>query len=208
MPAQGRQHGRVLRLLHESRDPPIVRHFHDSECPRGLRPHRRRRHRDLRPGRDVLLEDLAKIHLVELIAGKNDSELVRIGGKVIEVLPHRVGRALIPIHAVGALLRRENLDESGGEGVEPIALLDVPVEGSTVELCEQEDPAQVRIEAIGDRYVHQTILAREGDRRFGPILGEREEPRARTTPHDHGENIMGTDGDVPGHGGYIRVEFA
>ena len=51
-------------------------------------------------------------------------------------------------------------------------------------------------------------LPARGTAGFGPILGEREEPRARTTPHNHGENIMGTDGDVPGHGGYIRVEFA
>ena len=123
---------------------------------------------DLGTRRDVLPDDLPEIHLIELIAGKNDSELVGIRGKMIEILSHRVGRALIPVHAVGALLRRENLDEAGGEGVEPIALLDVPVEGSTVELCEQEDPAQVRIEAVGDRYVHQTVLAREGDRRFRP----------------------------------------
>src|SRR5262249_37003866 len=32
--------------------------------------------------------------------------------------------------------------------------------------------------------------------------GEGEEPRARTTSHDHGDHVMGTDGDVPGHGSF------
>ncbi len=152
----------------------------------------------------MLLQDPAKIHLVELVAGKNEDQPVRIGIQVHEILPHRVGRALIPVHAARALFRGQDLHEPGREGVEPVALLDVPVEGAAVELGEQEDPAQVGIEAVADGDVHQPVLARQGHGRLGPVLGEREQPRARTASHDHCEDIMCADGDVPGHGG-IRV---
>ncbi len=172
--AQRGQHRRVPWLLDESRDAPVVRYFHDAEGTRRLRAHRRRGHRDFRPGRHMLLQDPAKIHLVELVARKNEDQAVRIGIQVQEILPHRVGRALIPVHAARALFRGQDLHEPGREGIEPVALLDVPVEGAAVELGEQEDPAQVGIEAIADGDVHQPVLARQGHGRLGPVLGERE----------------------------------
>ena len=78
----------------------------------------------------------------------------------------------------GALLRGQDLDESGREIVEPVALLDVPVERPAVELGEQEDPAELGVEAVADGDVDQAVLARERHRGLGAVLRQREEAGA------------------------------
>src|SRR5262249_18791407 len=98
-----------------------------------------------------------------------------------EVLSDGVGGALIPGHAFRGLLRRHDLDETGRELIEAIALLDVAVQRTRVELSEDEDPSNVGVDAVADGNVHQAILAAQRDRRLGPILGQREKPPARAT---------------------------
>ena len=70
------------------------------------------------PGLDVLLEHLAEVHAVELIAAEDDVVLVRVLEEIAEVLPHGVGGALVPARVRGRLLRGEDLDEAAGEIVE------------------------------------------------------------------------------------------
>jgi hypothetical protein len=59
----------------------------------------------------VLLQDLPKIHAVQLVARKNDDVFVVALEEVPQILAHGVRRALVPAHAVRGLLRREDFHE-------------------------------------------------------------------------------------------------
>jgi hypothetical protein len=85
---------------------------------------------------------------VELIARENDVVLVRILEEVAEVLPHRVGRALIPARVRGCLLRGHDLDEAAREIVELVGRVDVLVQRRGVELREHVNPPQARVDAV------------------------------------------------------------
>ena len=62
------------------------------------------------------------------------------------------------------LLGGEDLDEALAEGVEPVGVGDVAVEGGGVELGEDVDLPQAGVEAVGDGDVDQAVLAAEGHR--------------------------------------------
>jgi hypothetical protein len=103
----------VRRFFHEPGDPPVHRGLHDAEGPGRGRRHGGRRDGDLGPGLHVLLEQRTEVHSVELVTGENEHQAVRVVVQVEQVLADRVGRALVPALPVGALLRREDLDEAG-----------------------------------------------------------------------------------------------
>ena len=136
------------------------------------------------------------VHPVELVAREDEHQAVAVRVDVHQVLPHGVGRALVPVGAVGALLGREDLDEAGREGVEPVALLDVAVERAAVELGEQEDPAEVGVEAVADGDVDQPVLAGERHRGLGAVLGQREEAGPGAAAHDDRDDVVRAKGGV------------
>ena len=111
--------------------------------------------------------------------------------EMLEILPHRVGRALVPGIAARRLLRRHDLDEAVGEIVELIALLDVPMQRRAVELREQEDALETRVEAIADRDIDDAIFARQRHGGLGAILGEREKSRPGATTENDRDDITG-----------------
>jgi hypothetical protein len=56
-------------------------------------------------------------------------------------------------------------------------------------LNEHGDFAKPRIEAIAQGYVDDAVFACKRDRRFGAVLGEREESFAAATGKDYGKDI-------------------
>ena len=64
---------------------------------------------------DVRVDQLGEIHAIDVVARENQ---VILGVDVAEMarrLPHRIGRALEPVLALGRLLGRQHFDESVGE---------------------------------------------------------------------------------------------
>ena len=78
------------------------------------------------------------------------------------------------MRVVRRLLGRENLDEPRAEQVHPVGLRDVPVQRGGVELREDENPTNVRVQAVADRDVDQPVFAANRNRRLRSVLGERE----------------------------------
>ncbi len=183
--------GVFLRLFHEARDPFLAVDLHDAERARIGAVDRNRGHRDVGAGADVLLDDRAEIHPVKLIAGKNEDVLVRRVGEVAEVLPDGIGRALVPGVAARRLLRGHDLDEAVGKIVELVALLDVPMQRGTVELGEQKDALEARVEAVADRDIDDAIFARQRHGRLGAVLRQRKEPRAGASAKNDRDDVAG-----------------
>ena len=76
----------------------------------------------------MLVQQRAKIHSVKLIAAENEVIIVGPFEEVANVLPHGVGRALVPLRACWSLLRGEYLDEAAREIIELVGRLDVAMQ--------------------------------------------------------------------------------
>ena len=198
---------RVLRLLHEAGDAPVGGDLHDAEGAGVAARHRDGGDGDVGAGGDVLLEDGAEVHAIELVAGEDEHQLVRVVREMDEVLPHGVGGALVPVDPVGGLLGGEDLDEAAGEDVEVVRVLDVAVERAAVELGQHEDAAELGVDAVADGDVDEAVLAAQGDRRLGAVLGQGEEPSAGAAAHDDGDDIEGAEslGLIHGCQGKMRL---
>ena len=181
---------RVLRLLHELSDGKIVVHPHQAQALDFRNGKGDRRDGHVRAGRDVLVDDFLEIHPVELVARKDEHEVVREVAKMLEIAAHRVGRALIPVLALLRLLGGEDVHEAAAKRIEVKGVLDVPVQRSGVELGQQKDAVDRAVDAVADRDIDEAILAGERHRRLAPLLGERMQTRAATAAHDDSQNIL------------------
>src|SRR5262249_1214510 len=106
-----------------------------------------------------------------------------------QVLPHRVGGPLVPGRVAEGLLGGKNFDEAARKMIEFIRLRNVPMQRSRIELCEQIDAAQVRVDAVGDRNINEAIFPRQRDRWFGPLLCERKESGPLPSSHNDRKDI-------------------
>jgi len=95
--------------------------------------------------------------------------------EVARSLAHGVRRALEPMRVVRRLLGRQNLDETLGEEIHAIRLRNVPVEGRRIELRQDEDPADIGVQAIADGDVDQAILPSDRNGGLRPVLSQREQ---------------------------------
>src|SRR5262245_2810595 len=109
--------------------------------------------------------------------------------KMQQVLPHRVSSSLIPRRVRERLFRREDFDEPAREMIELVRLRNVPVQRGGVELSEQVDALEVRVDAVGKWNVHQTILARQRHRRLGPLFRQWKKPGPLTAAHDYRQHV-------------------
>jgi len=165
--------GGVLGLLHELLDREVVGHPHEPQAlhPRYLKG--LRADRNVRTVGNVLLDDLPEVHAVELVPGEDQDQVVGILAEVDQVPAHGVRRALVPVEALLGLLGREDVDKPPAEGVELVGALHVAVQRRRIELREQENPVNVRVDAVADRNVHQPVFAGEGHRRLAAFIGQR-----------------------------------
>src|SRR5579863_8641657 len=96
-----------------------------------------------------------------------------LGSDGINVLVNGIGGALIPLVA-DALHRREHFDELTHLAAKNVpAFADVAVQRERLVLCEDIYAAQVRIEAVGECDIDDSVDAAEGDRRLGAVPSER-----------------------------------
>ena len=88
------------------------------------------------------------------------------------------------------MLRRENLDESVAEQIHPVGLCNVPVQGRRVELRQDEDPAEVGVQAVADWNVDQPVLPTDWHGRFRSLSGERKQSRSLPATENERKNLV------------------
>ncbi len=161
------------RLLDESGDPVPLIDLEDAQAARLVPGHGQTGHRDVGPGLDMGLEERPQVHPIELISRKDQVVGRGVVGEVQEVLPHRVRGALVPLLGLQASGRRPAPPRTPAERVEPVGVVDVPVEGRGVVLGKDVDLPKSRVHAVGDGDVHQAELAAKGNRGLGALCRER-----------------------------------
>lgn len=138
----------------------------------------------------MLLHHLAVIHLVDVVAGKNENVLGLLGADGVNVLINGVGGALIPVIA-DPPHGREDLDEFADFASENVpSFADVTVEGQGLVLGEDVDAAKIRIEAVGEGNVDDAIDAAEGHGGLGAIASERIEALSGAACQKHPESVF------------------
>jgi hypothetical protein len=138
----------------------------------------------------VRVDELGEVHAVDVVAGENQ---VVVGIDFTEVaggLSDGVGRALEPVFALRRLLRGQHFDEPLREQIHPVGLRDVPVERGRVELGQDVDPFEPRMQAVAERYVDQPVLAADRNGRLRSLVGEREEARPAAAAEDEREHVV------------------
>ncbi len=126
------------------RDPPVCPALHDPKLRNLCSGDRFGRERNIGAGLDMLAKQGTKIHSVKLIATENDVMVVRSFEEVTHVLPHGVGRPLIPLGAFRRLLRGEDVDEAARKIIELVARLDMAMERQAVELSQNVNRSEAR----------------------------------------------------------------
>ena len=134
-------------------------------------------HGDVGAGIHVLLQHLSVVHLVDVVAGKNDDVVGALAADGIDVLVDGVGGAQVPVGG-DAHLRRKNFDEFAEPHQRRPTLADVAVQAERLVLREDEDAAQVAVDAIGERDVDDAVDAAKGNGGFGAVARQRPQPFA------------------------------
>ena len=148
-------------------------HFHHPESRNFIGRNRQRCQRHLRIGVPVVRQHPAIVHLVDVIAGKNDYMLRLLAADRVNILIHSVGRPHVPVGS-GPLHGRHQLEKLAqllGHNSRP-AFADVPVQAQRLVLRQHINPAQSRIDAVGKRDIDNAVMPAKGHRRFGPVPGE------------------------------------
>ena len=136
-----------------------------------------RGHGHVGAGVHMLLEHLLVVHLVDVVAGKNDDVAGVLAADRIDVLIHGIGRAQIPVRG-NAHLRRQNFDEfAQAQQLRP-ALADVPVERERFVLRQDEYAAQIAVDAVGKGDIDDAINAAERHGGLGAVARQRPQPLA------------------------------
>src|ERR1044072_1963524 len=107
----------------------------------------------------MALEKLAIVHVIQMIAGKNQKRVDAPISDVRQYLAHCVGSSLKPVRARRCLLCCEYLDKSVRELREAISLRDVSIERGGVVLRQHESAQDVGVDAVGKRDIDETIFA-------------------------------------------------
>ena len=167
-----------LRLLDEPGHATVRVHAQKPEAGGVLLQHGNGRDRHVGAMTAMRFDQVAEVHPVKLVAGEDEHFVGVLALDVGDVLPHRVGRALIPVHALVRLLRREHFDEALAEHVELVRVRDVPVQADRKELREDVNVVQAAVDAVRDRDVDEPVLAGHGHGRLRARSREWVEPRA------------------------------
>ena len=108
------------------------------------------------------------------------------------MLPHRIGRSLIPGGRFVGLLGGQDFDIAAAEGVKGVSAANVPMEADRVELGHHVDPLHATVDAVRQRHVDDPVLTGERDGRFRAITGQRIKPGAPTTAQNQGQHVLDT----------------
>ena len=111
-----------------------------------------------------------------------------------QVFTDRVRGALVPGGVGEGLFGGKDFDKAAGKMVEFVRLRDMAVERGGIELGEQINAPEMRIDAVGDRNVHQAVFARQGNCGLRAVARQRKQPRPLPPAHNDREDIAGVSG--------------
>src|SRR6266481_2498464 len=134
------------------------------------------------------LKHLGVIHLIDVIAGENEDEFGALAADRVDVLVDSVGGALIPLLR-DAHLRREDLDVITKAREGRPARADVAVQAERFVLGEDENAAEIRIDAVRKRDVNNAVESAERNSRLGAVAGERPEAFALASGKKYNNGI-------------------
>src|SRR6266851_3648472 len=147
-----------------------------------------RRDGDVGAGVAVLLEHAAVIHFVDVIAGEDKDEFRALAADGVDVLVDSVGGALIPLLR-DAHLRREDFDVVAEAGERRPASADVAVKAESLVLGEDENAAEIRIDAVREGDVDDAIECAERNSGLGAVASERPEALALASGKENYDGI-------------------
>ena len=187
-------------LFLEADDPPVRVGFDHAEAARRfLRRNLERGHGHIGSGIHMLLEHFLVVHLVDVVAGKNDDVARVLAADGINVLVNGVGGSQIPIGR-DAHLRRQDFDEfAEAQQLRP-ALADVPVERKRFVLRQDEYAAEIAVDAVGKRDIDNAVDAAEGHGGLGAVARQRPQPFALPSCQQNADRIA--------HQGHERISSA
>jgi len=162
-------------LLFKADDAPVFVGFKDAKSlGRGIRRDFNCSDGDIRPRVGVLLKHFSVIHFINVIARQNHDVARTLAADGVDVLVDGVGGAEIPVGG-DAHLRGKDFDEVAEAHDGRPAAADVAIEAEGLVLGEDEDAAEVAINAVREGDVDDAVDAAEGDGGFGAVAGERPE---------------------------------
>ncbi len=171
------RHGlRMRRLLMKIGDPPILADLHDPEARSIIERHGNAADRHVGPRCRVLIEQVAIVHLVDVVAAQNQN-MIGVGSpNRFQILIHGIGGSSIPMLA-DSLLRRQHVDEFTPLAREAApSLMQMPVQAHRLVLREHKHLSQAAVDAVGKSKVDDSINPRERNHGLGPISCERTKP--------------------------------
>ena len=125
-----------------------------------------------------------------MVTGQDEYIVRLFGVEQKQVLIDCVSGPLVPFFA-DPLLGWNRGDEFAELGIQDVpARADVAVERVGFVLDEDGDFSKPRVEAIAERKIDNAILSAEGNRRFGPMLGEGLKTLAFPARQQHGEHVQ------------------
>src|SRR5688572_10454458 len=103
----------------------------------------------------MVIQHFREIHLVELIAGKDQYIITLEWLDMPESLSYRIGGALVPGRVIGSLFCGEDIHECFTECRKMISVLDMTVKRGRIELGQYKHSPDPIIQTIGNRNVDQ-----------------------------------------------------
>ena len=190
--------GRILGLLQERDDAVVLVDVHHAEAG-GFHA----RHLEAADGHvglvgDVLLEHDLVVHLVDVVAREHDDMVDAVVLEDVDVLVDGVGGALVPLRLRDALARRQDVEALVALRAQEVpAALQMADQAVRLVLRGDPDPADARVQRVGEREVDDPGLAAEIDRGLGAPVGELRQPGAAPSGQDECERIAA---ESAGHG--------
>ena len=183
-----RHRRRVRRLLVERLDLAVGVGLDDTEALGLLEADRDRRNGDAGLGVQVLVDELADVHPVDVVGAEHAHDIGILVADQVQVLVDRIRRPGEPVRA-STHLRGHRRHVVAEQGAEPPRLADVAVEAVAHVLGEHDDLQVARVGEVGQREVDDPVATAERHGRLGTIHGERQHALALSAGKDDDEHL-------------------
>ncbi len=187
---EGRANVGGLRLLDKPCHFAIACDLNDAEAGDFIGRDRERSQGNFGAGVVMLLQHPAIVHLVDVVARKDQDMLRLFRADGVDILINGIGSPLVP-GLRNTLHRRQDFDELAQlvGNHRPPAFANVAIQRERLVLGEDVDVAQVGVDAVGKSDVDNAVLTGERDGGLGAIASEREKSFTSSTCEQHAECI-------------------
>ncbi len=139
-------------------------------------------------GVNVLLQHFPVVHFVDVVAGKDEGKVGALAADGVNVLVDGVGSSQVPAGG-DAHLRGQDFDEVAQAHQGGPAFADVAIEAQRFVLREDEDAAEVAIDAVRKREVDDSIDAPEWHSGFRAVTRQGPKPLALSACQENANGV-------------------